>query len=380
MPLLRPAAIVALTVALTAAQAEPLVHRQASFYYIEGNSAVLLAEQIGKAGPEGADRKRHPTLTKWHVQWKFRPSLQGSVCKMEEVVVIVGLITMRPRWRGEAGRIETWYATFTDPRTGDGWTAVVLIAAVATVVLNAILIPYYGIDGAAATRQIECRIAGERERVDRAAALALVDRARALYAADRAAPVAYDGKEIGATISVGASVYPRDAQDAERMRDGGLAHREARTQLVALKEQVEKLSQPPASYGTFLEAFEDGTADVFTNGRKLRVHASPEVELSGLKRGQEVMLNEALNVINVHDYEVQGEVVTLKEILDEGKRVLVIARADEERVIELATRDPPYEWQASVGTLIAEQQLVPAGRTVYVDPHVKMMLVLRKDT
>jgi proteasome-associated ATPase len=112
--------------------------------------------------------------------------------------------------------------------------------------------------------------------------------------------------------------------------------KEARTQLLALKEQVEKLSQPPASYGVFLEAFEDGTADVFTNGRKLRVHSSPEVEIEGLKRGQEVMLNEALNVIDVRSYEVQGEVVTLKEVLEENKRVLVIARADEERVVELA--------------------------------------------
>jgi proteasome-associated ATPase len=112
--------------------------------------------------------------------------------------------------------------------------------------------------------------------------------------------------------------------------------KEARTQLIALKEQVEKLSQPPASYGVFLEAFDDGTADVFTNGRKLRVHASPEVDLSELSRGQEVMLNEALNVIETRNYEVQGEVVTLKEVLEEGVRVLVIARADEERVIELA--------------------------------------------
>ncbi|MGH2786657.1 MAG: proteasome ATPase [Actinomycetota bacterium] len=112
--------------------------------------------------------------------------------------------------------------------------------------------------------------------------------------------------------------------------------KEARTQLIALKEQVEKLSQPPASYGVFLEAFDDGTADVFTNGRKLRVHASPEVDLSELSRGQEVMLNEALNVIETRNYEVQGEVVTLKEVLQEGVRVLVIARADEERVIELA--------------------------------------------
>lgn len=100
MPPLRPVAAVAL-VAVLSAQAEPLVHRQSSFYYIEGNSAVLLTEQIGKMGPEGEDGKRHPTRTKWHVQWKFRHSLHGSECKVEEVVVTVGLMTMRPRWRGE---------------------------------------------------------------------------------------------------------------------------------------------------------------------------------------------------------------------------------------------------------------------------------------
>jgi proteasome-associated ATPase len=111
---------------------------------------------------------------------------------------------------------------------------------------------------------------------------------------------------------------------------------EARNQLVALKEEVEKLSQPPASFGTFLEAHEDSTADIFTNGRKLRVNVSPEVELAELRRGQEVMLNESLNVIAVRSFEIQGEVVTLKELMDGGKRALVIARADEERVIELA--------------------------------------------
>jgi proteasome-associated ATPase len=111
---------------------------------------------------------------------------------------------------------------------------------------------------------------------------------------------------------------------------------EARTQLVALKEEVEKLSQPPSSYGVFLEAHEDATADIFTNGRKLRVNVSPDVELPDVKRGQEVMLNEALNVIAVQEFEQQGEVVTLKEVMDGGRRALVIARTDEERVIELA--------------------------------------------
>jgi proteasome-associated ATPase len=113
--------------------------------------------------------------------------------------------------------------------------------------------------------------------------------------------------------------------------------REAREQLVTLKEEIDKLSQPPSSYGVFLQAIEkDSTADVFTNGRKLRVNVSPEVELSKLSRGQEVMLNEAMNVIESCPFDAQGEVVTLKEVLEEKERVLVIARADEERVVELA--------------------------------------------
>jgi proteasome-associated ATPase len=112
--------------------------------------------------------------------------------------------------------------------------------------------------------------------------------------------------------------------------------REAREQLVTLKEEVEKLTQPPASYGVFLGAYEDNTADVFTNGRKLRVNVSPEVELETVKRGQEVILNEALNVVEICEFEIQGEVVTLKEILEDRNRVLVIARADEERVVELS--------------------------------------------
>jgi proteasome-associated ATPase len=111
---------------------------------------------------------------------------------------------------------------------------------------------------------------------------------------------------------------------------------DARTQLVSLKEEIEKLSQPPASYGVFLEAYDDSSVDVFTNGRKLRVNVSPDVEVESLERGQEVMLNEALNVIDVRHFEIQGEVVTLKEVMGDRNRALVIARTDEERVVELA--------------------------------------------
>ena len=113
--------------------------------------------------------------------------------------------------------------------------------------------------------------------------------------------------------------------------------REARDQLVALKEEVDKLSQPPSGYGIFLEPYDDATADVFANGRKLRVNVSPEVDLEKVKRGQEVVLNEALNIIQVCDFEIQGEVVILKEVLEGGNRALVIGRTDEERVVELAS-------------------------------------------
>ncbi|MFJ8822074.1 proteasome ATPase [Streptomyces sp. NPDC102467] len=112
--------------------------------------------------------------------------------------------------------------------------------------------------------------------------------------------------------------------------------REARDQIVALKEEVDRLAQPPAGFGVFLTANEDGTADIFTGGRKLRVNVSPSVELDELRRGQEVMLNEALNVVEAMEYESVGDIVTLKEILEDGERALVTGHTDEERVVRLA--------------------------------------------
>ncbi|WP_405619862.1 proteasome ATPase [Streptomyces sp. NBC_01511] len=112
--------------------------------------------------------------------------------------------------------------------------------------------------------------------------------------------------------------------------------REARDQIVALKEEVDRLAQPPAGFGVFLHANEDGTADIFTGGRKLRVNVSPGVELEELRRGQEVMLNEALNVVEAMEFERAGDIVTLKEILEDGERALVVGHTDEERVVRLA--------------------------------------------
>ncbi|MEL5960475.1 proteasome ATPase [Streptomyces sp. CLV115] len=112
--------------------------------------------------------------------------------------------------------------------------------------------------------------------------------------------------------------------------------REARDQIVALKEEVDRLAQPPAGFGVFLQGNEDGTCDIFTGGRKLRVNVSPSVELEDLRRGQEVMLNEALNVVDAMEFERAGDIVTLKEILEDGERALVIGHTDEERVVRLA--------------------------------------------
>jgi proteasome-associated ATPase len=112
--------------------------------------------------------------------------------------------------------------------------------------------------------------------------------------------------------------------------------REARDQIVALKEEIDRLAQPPAGFGVFLGVAEDGAVDVFTGGRKLRVRVSPSVDLALLRPGNEVMLNEALNVVGVLSYEDLGEVVMLKEVLADGERALVLSRADEERVVRLA--------------------------------------------
>ncbi len=112
--------------------------------------------------------------------------------------------------------------------------------------------------------------------------------------------------------------------------------KEARAQIVTLKEEVDRLAQPPSGYGVFLTRYEDGTVDVFTGGRKLRVAVSPAVELDSLRRGQEVLLNDALNIVDALGFERAGEVVMLKEVLDGGDRALVISHADEERVVHLA--------------------------------------------
>ncbi len=111
---------------------------------------------------------------------------------------------------------------------------------------------------------------------------------------------------------------------------------QAKEQLALLREEVEKLTQPPAAYGTYLGLNPDGSVDVFASGRKMRVSLHPNLDPAQLRRGDEVVLNESLNVIEVRDPDKSGEVVTLKEVLDDGRRALIFGRGDEERVAEIA--------------------------------------------
>ena len=115
------------------------------------------------------------------------------------------------------------------------------------------------------------------------------------------------------------------------------ALQETREHLQGLKEKVEQLSAPPNHYGIFLNENGDGTIDIDMFGKKQRVNADPDIQTGQLQRGQEVMLNGAFNVVGSRDFDCRGEVVKIKEILDQ-RRVLISLRADEERVVEVSER------------------------------------------
>jgi len=105
--------------------------------------------------------------------------------------------------------------------------------------------------------------------------------------------------------------------------------KEARQQLIALREEVDRLGQPPSGYGILMSIHEDDTVDVFTSGRKMRLTCSPNVEAVELAPGQTVRLNEALTIVEAGSFEQVGEISTLRELLGDGTRALVVGHADE---------------------------------------------------
>jgi proteasome-associated ATPase len=112
--------------------------------------------------------------------------------------------------------------------------------------------------------------------------------------------------------------------------------REARDQIVGLKEEVDRLSAPPNGYAIFVGTADEDLVDVSINGRKMRVAISPDVDRALLLPGQEVILNESMNVVVAGRFDDHGEIVIFQELIDDGKRAIITGRSDEERVIHLA--------------------------------------------
>ncbi|CAM9881907.1 unnamed protein product, partial [Sphacelaria rigidula] len=137
--------------------------------------------------------------------------------------------------------------------------------------------------------------------------------------------------------------------------------REAREHIAALREEVEKLTLPPSAYGTFLGInADDQSADVFTSGRKMRVEMHPGLDPATLEIGNEVVLNESLNIVKVRGPERSGEVVSVKEMIDDHSRAIIVGRADDERVVEIA--------EHLKGTLIR------AGDSMLLEPRSSLLI------
>ena len=125
--------------------------------------------------------------------------------------------------------------------------------------------------------------------------------------------------------------------DQEKARNEKLADtlESVRDQVLNLRDEIENLSKPPSAYGTIVKINDDGTVDVTSSGRKMRVNALPS-KIENLKLGDEVILNESMVLVDSRDPESSGEIVRVKEVLDGGSRAVVVGRADEERVVEMA--------------------------------------------
>jgi len=136
--------------------------------------------------------------------------------------------------------------------------------------------------------------------------------------------------------------------------------REAREHIATLREEVDKLSQPPSAYGVVVGKNDDATVDVLTSGRKMRVSLHPDIDHELLNRGAEVVLNESFNVVLARNSEISGEVVTVKDVMDDGIRVLVVGRADEERVCELSD--------------VLRGTLIRSGDHLRLDPRSNLLL------
>ncbi len=112
--------------------------------------------------------------------------------------------------------------------------------------------------------------------------------------------------------------------------------REAKEQIESLRDDIERLTATPNTYGVVLLRNNDESFDVLSTGRKFRVTVGPDVDPADVVAGAEVTLNEAMVIIGVRSPDTVGEIGTIREVLDDGIRVVVTARADEDSVCTLS--------------------------------------------
>ncbi len=138
--------------------------------------------------------------------------------------------------------------------------------------------------------------------------------------------------------------------------------REARESLLALREQLEALGRPPASFGVVVAVPGERLADVSVAGRLLRVECVPDLDASGLRVGDVVLLNEAMALTGVAERPPGGDLVRFREELDDG-RLLVATSGDEELVVTRAVSLADAEL-SSGDSLVADRRAMVAFERV----------------
>ena len=112
--------------------------------------------------------------------------------------------------------------------------------------------------------------------------------------------------------------------------------REAKEQIESLRSDIERLTGTPNTYGVVVQHNDDETFDVLSSGRKFRVTTGPDVDAADVVAGAEVTLNESMVIIAARHPDTMGDIGTIRELLDDGIRVVVTARADEDTVCTLS--------------------------------------------
>jgi proteasome-associated ATPase len=124
--------------------------------------------------------------------------------------------------------------------------------------------------------------------------------------------------------------------DAERQNERLVSVlQEAKQQIELLKEEVDKLCAPPNNYGIFARANKDGTAEIFVDGRQMRVNVHPNLDAFQFEEGQLCVLNEAFNVVEPAGYIPRGEIASIVDLIADN-RAIVLGHTDDERVVTLA--------------------------------------------